>query len=367
MWQMFKISAAFTFLTWAFLVVGLFSGTANAHHSFATHYDADNVIEITGTLTEVSLRNPHSFFTLDVTQQDGSVISWEIESQSTSLLRREGIGANTLKVGDTLTVWGPRSRRPELDLLLGTQFFTQGGEEFEVLKSIRSPVPVKAFDSRGLTGIERLTGKWLTHIKGQVVGESTLKLNDAGKQLLTDFDPSNTSAMRCVPPNLPAMLFLPYTYEITLKDNKVRLFQEYQKIDRSAVLDSDAGDSSMPGYGTRKARFEGDELVVESTEFPLLEAGLTSGWEPNGNGYDIPSSENKTFTERYSVNEDGSQLILRYTLNDVAYMVEPYSSEIVFERIPDDTLVADIVCDPETATRSGLNADAENFGKGGRS
>lgn len=34
--------------------------TASAHHSFATHYDSDIIVELSGVLSEVDLRSPHS-------------------------------------------------------------------------------------------------------------------------------------------------------------------------------------------------------------------------------------------------------------------------------------------------------------------
>ena len=39
--------------------------------------------------------------------------------------------------------------------------------------------------------------------------------------------------------------------------------------------------------------------MIESAGFPVLRAGLASGWEPNGNGADIPSSSSKRVVERY--------------------------------------------------------------------
>ena len=57
---------------------------AGAHHSFATHYLMDRSMEITGIVTEASLRNPHSFFTLEVATDDG-VVEWEVEAHAVPL------------------------------------------------------------------------------------------------------------------------------------------------------------------------------------------------------------------------------------------------------------------------------------------
>ena len=86
-------------------------GRAFAHHSFATHYYMDQLMEITGTVTELSLRNPHSFLMVDVTTAQGTVERWEVEAHAIPLMRRLGVGPDTIKLGDTLTVTGPRPRR----------------------------------------------------------------------------------------------------------------------------------------------------------------------------------------------------------------------------------------------------------------
>ena len=43
----------------------------SAHHSFATHYDSSNIVQISGVLSGVKMRNPHSFFELAVTDENG--------------------------------------------------------------------------------------------------------------------------------------------------------------------------------------------------------------------------------------------------------------------------------------------------------
>ena len=83
--------------------------SVRAHHSFATHYLMDQSMEITGVVTEASLRNPHSFFTLEVMTDDG-IVEWEVEAHAILLLRRIGIDNETIQPGDTITVVGPPPR-----------------------------------------------------------------------------------------------------------------------------------------------------------------------------------------------------------------------------------------------------------------
>ena len=241
--------------------------------------------------------------------------------------------------------------------MFGSEFFTSDGGEFETLSSIRRPPEYRIADPRtGVTGIDRLTGRWLGYVPGQQITETPLPLNEAGRAARLAFDPQDTPAMSCIPPNLPSILFVPYLYDVRLNGDELLLHNEYYDIQRTVTLGSSTADTSAPEFGQRVGRFEDDVLIVESASFPPNRAGLAGNLEPNGNGYDVPSSEQKRFTERYSVNEDGSELTVEYTLEDPVYLAGAYVSEIVFHRVPEDTLMYDFPCDADIATRSTLNA-----------
>jgi len=340
--------------------LALFGAPASlAHHSFATHYDGNNIVEISGVLSDVKMRSPHSFFEVDVTNEDGETETWEVEAHAVPILRRLGITRETLKVGDGVRIKGPRSRRPEKLLLFGAEINTESGLQFEMLNSIRRAPENAISDTReGVTGVDRFTGKWLTFISGQRVADSPMPLNAAGKQARENFDPLVNAASECIPSNLPSLLMIPYVYEITRDGNTVEIFHEYAQIRRPVVLDDSEPNMTDPTYGKRTGRYEGNALIVESTDFPAHSAGLASGWEPNGNGADIPSSEQKHLVEKYTVNGDGSQMTIRYTVSDSAYLSEPYSADIVFHRLPDDAPVYEFTCDAEIAMRSTQNAAA---------
>lgn len=335
----------------------LVASAANAHHSFATHYDTTNIVEISGVLSSVKMRSPHSFFEVDIVTEDGSRETWEVEAHAVPILRRLGINRDTLKVGDPVTIRGPRSRRPEKLLLFGAEINTAAGERFEMLDSIRKVPDNTISDTReGVTGIDRLTGKWMTFISGQRVSESPMPLNAAGKEARANFNASFNSSSECVPSNLPSLLMIPYVYEISREGNNVDIYHEYAKVRRPVTLGSTVANVTDPTFGRRTGRYENDTLIIESDGFPAMSAGLASGWEPNGNGADIPSSTQKKLIERYTVNEDGSELTVAYTVTDPAYLTEAYSAEIKWYRMPFDSPVYDFTCDAEIASRSTQNA-----------
>ena len=89
------------------------SMAADAHHSFATEFDRDKPIELTGTVTDVEWTNPHARFYIDAPDPDrnGEIVNWNFELASPNNLMRQGWRRDSLKVGDTITVSGWRARK----------------------------------------------------------------------------------------------------------------------------------------------------------------------------------------------------------------------------------------------------------------
>ena|SRR5208283_517443 len=82
-----------------------------AHHSFGAEYDTSKPISLTGTITKIDWTNPHSFLFLDVKDDKGEVVNWKLEGYPPGVLYRTGWRKDiTIKVGDTVTITGWRSR-----------------------------------------------------------------------------------------------------------------------------------------------------------------------------------------------------------------------------------------------------------------
>ena len=64
-----------------------------AHHAAQAQYDKDNQREITGVMKRVQWINPHVRWILDVTNDDGTVTSWEISGSGPGGYRQNGISA----------------------------------------------------------------------------------------------------------------------------------------------------------------------------------------------------------------------------------------------------------------------------------
>jgi len=87
------------------------STPAPAHHSFAAEYDETKTVTLKGVVTRVDWENPHTHFYIDVKDDNGTVVSWKLEGFPPNMLIRQGWRRDvTVKVGDTITVFGWRAR-----------------------------------------------------------------------------------------------------------------------------------------------------------------------------------------------------------------------------------------------------------------
>ena len=83
--------------------LSLAASAASAHHSFAAVYNMQQPITVKGTIVEVRLTNPHSWFYLDVKNQAGETERWAFEAGTPSGMIRTGSAAAVAPVGATAT------------------------------------------------------------------------------------------------------------------------------------------------------------------------------------------------------------------------------------------------------------------------
>jgi Family of unknown function (DUF6152) len=88
------------------LLLSLATRVAPAHHSFAVFFDTDSQLrKVTGVVKEFRFTNPHGVVTLAVAEGGHQVI-WRAETNSPSILRRRGWSADSLQVGEKITIEG---------------------------------------------------------------------------------------------------------------------------------------------------------------------------------------------------------------------------------------------------------------------
>jgi len=124
------------------LLSALLVGPAVAHHSFAAAYDTspEGAITIEGTIVNVRLTNPHSFFFLDVEDENGAVVRWSFEAGTPSGMLRNGYSPEVIKEGDVVTISGFRAHDPSKPNGMLRELVTADGTVYGMFGPREGPV-----------------------------------------------------------------------------------------------------------------------------------------------------------------------------------------------------------------------------------
>jgi hypothetical protein len=83
---------------------------ADAHHSVEGTFQLDKNMTLQGTITMLTIRNPHSFISIDAKDASGRITSWSAEWVGAAQLKDEGVTESTFKAGDEVTLVGAAAR-----------------------------------------------------------------------------------------------------------------------------------------------------------------------------------------------------------------------------------------------------------------
>lgn len=82
------------------------SSQVAAHHAFAAEFDADQPIDLKGTVTKIKWVNPHSWLYFDVTEPDGKVTHWGVEFGAPNQLAKIGLKKADVAPGTAVRIRG---------------------------------------------------------------------------------------------------------------------------------------------------------------------------------------------------------------------------------------------------------------------
>ena len=89
----------------ALMAVLVLAAPTFAHHS-TSMYDMNHPVTVTGSVKRFEWTNPHAFIYLDVKDEKGNTVEWEVEMMSLNHLRGYGWTRSTVKVGDMISCTG---------------------------------------------------------------------------------------------------------------------------------------------------------------------------------------------------------------------------------------------------------------------
>jgi hypothetical protein len=111
------------------------AATARAHHSFAAAFDMSSEVTVKGTIVQVRLENPHSWFFVDVKDANGKVERWAFEAGTPSGMIRNGFKPNLIKKGTEVTIKGFHARDASQNMGMLRQLITSDGTVYGLFGS----------------------------------------------------------------------------------------------------------------------------------------------------------------------------------------------------------------------------------------
>jgi hypothetical protein len=100
----------------------------SAHHNMTAVFDFNDRVTVTGKLTAIDWRNPHTYFTVEAKSAAGAIETWQIEGPSPSFFRVRDVGKPDFEdsVGKTVTVELSRARDKSRSGLIRTFTLANG-------------------------------------------------------------------------------------------------------------------------------------------------------------------------------------------------------------------------------------------------
>jgi hypothetical protein len=282
---------------------------AVAHHSAAA-FDTQQEVKVTGTVTDYRFRNPHVYMTVQVRKADGSVVEMEVEGGAAAVLNPLGFNRDSVAVGDVVTIVGNPARTKPDELMLGRDLYKRDGTYYPLNIASRS-----VYTARNDTATT-IAGTWFaprTEFNAFLGGVTKWPITEKGRAAIANVDPRATTQKDCIPVGAPALMFYPVANTITIQTDRVVMKVDWMDSERVIYLDGrqhpPASQTFLHGHSV--GRFEGDTLVVETTNFKDHAMGLSMA---------LPSSTRKRLTERFRVGPDGKTLIYSGVIEDPEYL-----------------------------------------------
>lgn len=130
--------AVLTALMWVLVWMGAVA-TAWAHHSFSAAFDMNKPVTVQGTIVQVRLENPHSWFFLDVKDPSGKVERWAFEAGTPSGMIRNGFKASIIKKGTEVTIKGFHAKDPAANMGMLRELILADGTSYGMFGSQQGP------------------------------------------------------------------------------------------------------------------------------------------------------------------------------------------------------------------------------------
>ncbi len=312
--------------------------TASAHHS-AIAFDQEQVVVVEGVVTRFDWTNPHVYLFV----KDADSVEWRIETDSTPILTRSSWMHDSFAPGDIVTIRANPHRVSEKvrGLLLSVER-PDGASLTSLGRSSGDDEAVSTTSAPSLEGVWRGDA---ASTRAFIAAFSDHPLTEKGETAKAEYDETMNPGAACVPwtsPMLVASRF--YLRELEVQDAAIVFRSEFYSAERTIHTDGrehpEGGERTNQGHSI--GWWEGDTLVVDTRLFADHRSPITSTG--------VPSGALKHLIERYTLSDNGTQILIDIYLEDPEYLAEPFSGDLAWHYSPHLELLR-FDCDPEVARR----------------
>jgi hypothetical protein len=314
--------------------------SASAHHS-AAMFDTTQNVTVEGVITKFDWRNPHVYMALEVSAPDGSTREQPIEAGASSVLLPLGLEPDSVTIGDRVVIRGNPSKRVG-GIVLGRELVKGDGTvlplNIQSVASRQAPTGVRA---------KSIAGTWFPQrdgFYGYGAQRPSWALTESARAAVAAFDSRDTAHAECIPVTAPTLMMYPVASVVEVTDDVVVFDVDWMTSKRVVYLDGRGhpvnGAPSLHGHSI--GHWEGDTLVVDTTQFAPHKEGTAMGGPPSG--------PNKHLVERFTLNRDGTHLDYEVVLEDPAYLTAPIAYRAQWDFRPDLTPTG-LACDLDVAQR----------------
>ncbi len=106
----------------------LLASPAAPHHAFASEFDINKPVSLTGPVTRMEWTNPHAWLFVENTGDNGNGEEWAVELVGINDLLRLGWGRNRVQEGDVLSIQGYGARNGTNTANAASVTITETGE-----------------------------------------------------------------------------------------------------------------------------------------------------------------------------------------------------------------------------------------------
>lgn len=323
-------------------------GIASAHHS-ATIFDRQSVVAFQGTVTRFNWANPHVYIYVETQNDAGGVVEWEIETDATPILTRSGWTRSSFVPGEQVTVRANPDKNTQ----------RRHGLLISVSKSDGATLTARSYflrdadDAQSLARASDMSGVWELSVLDfepfyAAWAQVDLTEKAIAAQAAYDILTENPSA-QCIAPPTPTILAAPYLNEIVFGEDVVLIRNERFNVERTVYMDGRGHpqDGERSNQGHSIGSWEGDVLVVDTANFSENRAPFF-GRPARAEG--VPSGLDKHVVERFQLSEDGTHIVIDFSLEDPEYLAEPFIGTVRWYYAPHFEYLG-FDCDPENARR----------------